>query len=181
MRREGVRTWRGVVRISILAILGVAMLGASGFAGMMHSTGAASGSFSPVRVSHDVEIVGVQVGEFRHDDKTNTMRFYPTTTFDRASSNHFGWRIDVRASTRRELAIEEVLALPSAPLRWGISDNVKISADRRRATTLLSASPDASHHIQNFWMFSPGDPSGPHFFELHVEGKFVTRLEFEVD
>lgn len=173
------RSWGRGVGVALLCLACVVVSGVEGMAGITSLD--REETFSPVKVSHDVEIVGAELGEFRFDEKANAYLFYRQDRFDRTSKHSYGWRLELRTRTQRRIEFKEIFTLPAAPKQWGISDAVELSADRKRATTRLYVTPDASGYVSNYWSFSEGDPTGAHHFEIWVEGHYVTRLDFEVD
>jgi hypothetical protein len=79
----------------------------------------------------------------------------------------------------------ERLVLPEPLADWGAlatnpDDNVEISADGASVITTSSATPDAEGWLSNGWCVAAGDPTGPHRFELELDGTPLTSFDFEV-
>jgi len=95
----------------------------------------------------------------------------------------FGWRIRL-AGAPALVKYREVLQLPKAPTYWSGEDDAysphTFSADRTTATTEEFAVPDPEGWVSNSWCIADGDPVGPHWIELYVEGEAVKRFDFEV-
>lgn len=145
---------------------------------VIHEPGDAS-----IRLAHDLEVMGVEVGTFERDPHTGTMTFRPVDELRMQPGTTYGWRAILK-TPRREVSWEERLTLPSAPSQWGISPSVTLSPDRRSATTRssshLPSSPSQLRELENYWVFTAGDPIGVYMIEVLIEGRRVATLAMRV-
>jgi hypothetical protein len=148
--------------------LAIALPAALG-AGVTQTTGV-------IHIAPDLEIVELQFGELQSG--AGRPRFIPCTRIRLEPGRAYGWRMRVRTS-RPEVRWQEELLLPRAPEQWGISQHVRLSSDRRRAVTTMSSAP-VEGWIENFWWIADGDPPGAYELDVHVEGKRVGEMRFEV-
>lgn len=160
-----------------LVVICVIPLNASSRA-VMQGPGSAS-----IRLAHDLEVMAVEVGTFECDSLTGAMTFRPTDELRMQPGTTYGWRAVLKTS-RRELSWEERLTLPSAPSQWGVSPSVTLSPDRRSATTraitTLPSSPSLLSELENYWVFTDGDPTGVYMTEVLIEGRRVATLSLRV-
>ena len=95
----------------------------------------------------------------------------------------FGWRIRL-AEPPVLVRYREVLTLPEAPVFWSGENDAysphAFSADRTTATTEEFAAPDPEGWIASSWCLAEGDPTGPHSFDIYIEGELIKRFDFEV-
>lgn len=94
----------------------------------------------------------------------------------------FGWRIRLSAAPS-VVQVREVLRLPEAPAFWSGEDDEysphTFSADRRTATTEEYKAP-VDGWLASQWCIVEGDPMGPHWIEVYIEGELARRFDFEV-
>ncbi|MEC9398526.1 MAG: hypothetical protein VX475_12950 [Myxococcota bacterium] len=131
-----------------------------------------------LEVSSDLRVTALEFGRFDFDRARGTSVFTPAREIQMVPGVGYGWRMHVRTS-RSEIAWTEQLALPSAPKTWGITSNVTLSADRRRATTRGVSTPNEGV-IDNAWIFADGDPPGIYSIDVEIDGKLIGRGEVRV-
>lgn len=128
------------------------------------------------RIAPDIEIVSVAFGRFLKSPQG--VRFAPTRSMKMRPGDGYGWRVRVR-TPRARVKMEEVLMLPTPPRSWGISSAVRLWRDQRGATTTLMVDAN-SGVLENWWMFSEGDPTGKYTMHVRIEGVEVGHVVFEV-
>lgn len=126
-----------------------------------------------VRVAEDLEVLEVEVGAIEVDAAQGTVTFVPRDRVEMKPGQGYGWRMRVR-TRRSKITWQEELLLPSAPKTWGISSHVRLSSDRRRAVTTMTAEPDREGYVSNAWFFAEGDPRGVYRVELEIDGVTVS-------
>ena len=177
-QRQCSGSWRAWV--GVLCVLGVVLWPAS----PAYSDAGDSGPQRGQQLAADLEVVSVQGGTFRYLESGEQV-FEPTQELVMRPGTTYGWQITLRTS-RREVQWEERLTLPTAPTQWGISSQVTLSPDRRRATTRSSSLTQpvkglgSEVTISNYWFFTQGDPPGVYTMDVRLEGQLVGTLSLRV-
>lgn len=162
--------------LPIIACVAIASLATLALSNV--SAAPSTGIERTLEVSSDLRVTSLEFGRFDFDRARGTSVFTPTREIQMVPGVGYGWRMNVQ-TTRREIAWTEHLALPSAPRTWGITSNVTLSADRRRATTRGASSP-TNGVIDNAWIFAEGDPPGVYTIDVEIDGVNVGRGEVRV-
>lgn len=94
----------------------------------------------------------------------------------------YGWRIRLAGATG-VVSFKEIFSIPAEPATWSgekdeFSPNV-IAKDRKTAVTEKFAMP-LEGWISHSWCVAAGDPAGNYSMDVHIEGKFAKRFDFEV-
>ena len=168
--------WATNIAFAAMVCLGLSLVSAS--APTIASAAPSTGGEHTVEVSPNLHVTSVEFGRIDFDRARGTSTFTPARELQMIPGVGYGWRMKVR-TTRREISWTEKLALPSAPKSWGIPSNVKLSADRRRATTEGISVPK-NGVIENAWIFADGDPPGVYTIDIEIDGVLVGRGEVNV-
>ncbi len=144
--------------------------------------GLAASSAAPSRGATRADAT-IAFGQFNLKDGKNWVS--PTFTETKRvqmvdAETGYGWRMTLpEMEPGQTVKMREVLTLPDAPAHWGISPDVTISTDRRRATTRRSMIPHEGV-IQNIWIFSEGDPRGIYTLDVFINGEAVATEQLLV-
>jgi hypothetical protein len=134
----------------------------------------AAGSGYTVEVAEFVVSLGDGEGNERHI-ASDLVPYLPNQAC-------FGWRIRL-AEAPTLVRVREVLQLPEAPTFWsGEGDEYSphtFSADRTTATTEEYKAP-VDGWLESQWCIAEGDPMGPHWIEVYIEGDLIRHFDFEV-
>jgi hypothetical protein len=112
-----------------------------------------------------------------------------TTIVPLRTDNETCWNWFIRsAETTGDLTFTERLVMPEAPESWGDVDNIpegqigKIVLEEggKVGITTRKTAPDGDGWFGHGWCILPGDPVGPHYVEVTIDGKLVHRFDFEV-
>ena len=94
----------------------------------------------------------------------------------------YGWRIRL-AGAERLVRFKEVFSLPAEPEFWGEENDEfstsKISENRTISVTEMFI-PMQDGWIDHNWCVADGDPIGKHSIEVHINGQFAKRFDFQV-
>ena len=111
-----------------------------------------------------------------------------TTTVPLSPDDQTCWNWFIRsAETTGEVTFTERLVMPAAPESWGdlsvpaegqigllvLEEDGKVGVSTRKATL-------DDGWFGHGWCILPGDPTGPHYVEVTVDGEMVQRFDFEV-
>lgn len=162
--------------LSLLLALLVTTLALPARSGIQDSR---AGHHGWVEIAHDLAVERVAFGEFSYDETTHQVRFEPATRLAMLPGRTYGWRVHLH-TTRKDVTWQERLTLPSAPRQWGVTEHVSLSPDRRTATTTLPHAPITDGVVDNYWVFSEGDPLGRYEIEVAIEGVRVGRSTLTV-
>ena len=94
----------------------------------------------------------------------------------------FGWRIRL-AGAEGLVRFKEIFSLPAEPESWGEENDefstIEISKDRMTSVTEMFVTLQDGW-IDNKWCIADGDPEGKHSMEVHINGQFAKRFDFQV-
>ena len=94
----------------------------------------------------------------------------------------YGWRIRL-AGAEGLVRFKEVFSVPAEPESWGEENNefntTVIAKDRMTAVTEMFI-PLQDDWIDNNWCIADGDAEGKHSMEVHINGQFAKRFDFQV-
>jgi len=131
---------------------------------------------------HELAVAEASFGVFEEPDcdELNGYRFWTTSVVPLEAGTTFGWTLRLDEPFSGPVMMREELILPSAPLYWGIDDDIVLSADRTTAITERLVYP-VDGMLANAWTTTPGDPTGPHQIRLFIDGRLVRVFEFTVE
>jgi hypothetical protein len=94
----------------------------------------------------------------------------------------YGWRIRLTGA-KDIVKFKEVFSLPTEPRIWG-GENDKYSTssvEKNRKTTITEEfAPVRGGWISNMWCVANGDPEGQYSMDVHIDGVFLKRFDFEL-
>jgi hypothetical protein len=94
----------------------------------------------------------------------------------------YGWRVKL-SGVSETVNLREILTLPRKPLAWPqVNDGSRtltVSADGKSITT-RRVLPLENGWAINLWCVAEGDPIGSYSIDVHINGKFIKKFNFEV-
>jgi hypothetical protein len=104
-------------------------------------------------------------------------KFVETAQVPNVVGQVYGWIANIEPSVD-PITWSEELKLPKSPLTWP-RGGINVSEDRKAAQTRGSVLPGESE-FSNFWIVTPGDPTGTYSVIVKVFDGVVADFTFEV-
>ena len=158
-------------RIGLLALVALA-----GLTALILATG-----FRPAQ-SQTVSIEAAEFLVFLNDGQGNTQILQSDLVPLIPNLVCYGWRIRL-AGAEGLVRFKEVFSLPTEPEVWGgENDEFSTSAIAKDRTTSVTErfAPLQDGWIDNSWCVADGDPKGWYSMEVHINGQFAKRFDFQV-